>query len=329
LQELWASPVSTERLQFRVPDRRGLPTLDRYASLAQPGGRLRTVGYTEASRGCKHLCRHCPIVPVYEGRFRIVSQDVVAADIAQQVDAGAEHITFGDPDFFNSVKHAAGIVTRLHQRFPHLTYDVTIKIEHLLKHRDALPLLRDTGCAFVVSAVESVDDATLQRLDKRHTRSDFLAVAALCRQQRVALVPTFVAFTPWTSLAGYADMLATLADLELVEHVAPIQLAIRLLVPAGSKLLDLPEVQALCTEFDEHALVYPWLHEDARVDDLQSEVESLVQKRLGEATPRADIFEEVCQRLEEKAPDTRRRLASRPRLRSRSAIPYLTEPWYC
>jgi hypothetical protein len=279
--------------------------------------------------GCKHLCRHCPIVPVYEGRFRIVSQDVVAADIAQQVDAGAEHITFGDPDFFNSVKHAAGIVTRLHQRFPHLTYDVTIKIEHLLKHRDALPLLRDTGCAFVVSAVESVDDRTLERLDKRHTRSDFLAVAALCRQQRVALVPTFVAFTPWTSLAGYADMLATLADLELVEHVAPIQLAIRLLVPAGSKLLDLPEVQALCTEFDEHALVYPWLHEDARVDDLQSEVESLVQKRLGEATPRADIFEEVCQRLEEKAPDTRRRLASRPRLRSRSAIPYLTEPWYC
>jgi radical SAM superfamily enzyme YgiQ (UPF0313 family) len=132
------------------------------------------VGYTEASRGCKHLCRHCPIVPIYEGRFRIVSPDVVMTDIARQVETGAGHITFGDPDFFNSVKHAAGIVTRMHQQFPALTYDVTIKVEHLRKHRDALATLRNTGCAFVVSAVESLDDRTLTLLAKGHTRRDVI-----------------------------------------------------------------------------------------------------------------------------------------------------------
>ena len=46
-----------------------------------------------------------------------------------------------------------------------LSYDATIKIEHLLKHSEELPRLRDTGCLFVTSAVESVDDAMLERLE--------------------------------------------------------------------------------------------------------------------------------------------------------------------
>ena len=134
-------------------------------------------GYTEASRGCKHLCRHCPVVPVYQGSFRVVQPDVVLADIRQQVAAGAEHITFGDPDFFNGPTHAMRIVDALHREWPAITYDATIKIEHLLKHRDLLPRLRETGCLFVTSAVESVDDAVLAKLDKGHTRADFIDVA--------------------------------------------------------------------------------------------------------------------------------------------------------
>jgi radical SAM superfamily enzyme YgiQ (UPF0313 family) len=329
LQQVWGSEICTERLAFRVPDRSDLPDLNRYATLEVPDRRAKTVGYTEASRGCKHFCRHCPIVPVYDGRFRIVSQEVVLTDIARQVEAGAEHITFGDPDFFNSVKHATAIVARLHQRFPELTYDVTIKIEHLLKHRDALPMLRDTGCAFVVSAVESVDDRILKLFDKGHTRSDFISIASLFRQHGLALVPTFVAFTPWTTLDGYGDLLATVADLDLVGHVAPIQLAIRLLIPSGSKLLELPDIQAFIGDFDQCALVYRWQHPDPTVDAFQSEIEGVVQRRLEAGDSRSDIFEDVWDRVREADRSSRRRLASRPQLRSRSLVPYLTEPWYC
>src|SRR5215831_8505881 len=129
-----ARNVSLTRQQFLVPDRTGLPPLSCYAQLAVNGG-TRRVGYTEASRGCKHWCRHCPVVPVYRGAFRIVQADVVLEDIRHQIAAGAEHITFGDPDFFNGPGHAAPIVDALHREFPWLTYDVTIKVEHILKHR--------------------------------------------------------------------------------------------------------------------------------------------------------------------------------------------------
>jgi hypothetical protein len=59
----------------------------------------------------------------------------------------------------------------------------------------------------------------------------------------------------------------------LVEHVSPVQLTIRLLVPAGSRLLELPEARAAVGEFDEDALSYRWVHPDPRVDRLQRELE--------------------------------------------------------
>jgi radical SAM superfamily enzyme YgiQ (UPF0313 family) len=123
--------ISLTRLQFEVPDRSGMAAMEKYARLIIPGDGYRIVGSTEASRGCKHLCRHCPIVPVYKGVFRIVSPDVVLEDIRRQVAAGAQHISFGDPDFFNGIRHAMDLAEEFHRQFPAVTYDVTIKIEHL------------------------------------------------------------------------------------------------------------------------------------------------------------------------------------------------------
>ena len=153
--------ISLVRQNFLVPYRDDLPPLEKYAHLILPDDSTRVVGYTEASRGCKHLCRHCPIVPVYNGTFRIVQREVVLEDIRRQVAAGAQHITFGDPDFFNGFGHSMAIVEALHGEHPRLSYDVTIKVEHLLKHARHLPVLRETGCAFVTTAVESVDDRCL------------------------------------------------------------------------------------------------------------------------------------------------------------------------
>jgi radical SAM superfamily enzyme YgiQ (UPF0313 family) len=327
-----ASTISLARQKFRVPDRRGLIPLAKYAHVVMPGGESRTVGYTEASRGCKHLCRHCPIVPVYNGTFRIVERDVVLADIRQQVEAGAQHITFGDPDFFNGIGHSIPLVEALHREFPRLTYDVTIKVEHLLKHGDCLPKLRDTGCLFVTSAVESIDDAVLERLAKNHTRADFLRVAGLCREVGLTLAPTFVTFTPWTTLANYCELLDIIREQELIENVAPIQFAIRLLIPAGSRLLELAEVREIVRPFDNAALMYPWKHADPRVDALCERLQEIVHAGEKMGRPRSRIFE----RIEEAAYDALhegevRRVAQRemPAMASRATIPYLNEPWYC
>jgi len=315
---------SVPRLQFLVPHRDGLPPLRNYATLHLGDGRTKIVGSTEASRGCKHLCRHCPVVPIYGGQFRVVPADVVLADIDAQVRAGAQHISFGDPDFFNGPTHAMRVVEALHAAHPDLTYDVTIKIEHLLKHRDLLSGLVRTGCAFVTSAVESIDDAVLSRLDKGHTRDDFVAAAARCRDAGLTLVPTFVAFHPWLTLDGYCDLIECLQDLDLVDHVAPIQLAIRLLIPRGSRLLELEEVQTLVGPFDAHTLAYPWSHPDPRVDALQREVSHIVGIRTG--ADRRAICAEIAALAFDRAG---RHVPAMPQASTRSAVPYLSEPWYC
>ena len=311
------------RIHFLVPDRSSLPPLSKYATLLMPGGERRAVGYTEASRGCRHLCRHCPVVPIYEGQFRVVQPDIVLADVAAQVAAGAGHITFGDPDFFNGPTHAMRIVEALHAAHPALSYDVTIKVEHLLKHRDLVARLAATGCAFVTSAIESVDDEVLRIFDKGHTRADFLDAVTLCRGAGVTLVPTFVAFHPWLTLDGYCDLLDTIDALDLVDHVAPIQLAIRLLVPRRSRLLEVAGLRAHLGDFDAETLTYRWRHPDPRVDELQQEVMTLVGTRP--AADRSRLFDDIRGLAYAKAglvADTRP-------ARVRATVPYLDEPWYC
>jgi len=314
--------VSLARQQFLVPDRAGLPPLSAYAQLVS-GGARRLAGHTEASRGCKHLCRHCPVVPVYRGVFRIVQRDVVLEDIRRQVAAGAEHITFGDPDFFNGPGHAIPIVEALHREWPELTYDVTIKIEHLLQHRELLHVLKATGCLFVTSAVESLDDAVLERLAKDHTRADFEEALRLMRAAGLTLSPTFIPFTPWTTRQSYRDFLRALLDLELADQVAPIQLAIRLLITQGSLLLELPEVRAAVGPFDPSALTYPWRNQDAALDALAAEAQRTVAREDRRAATRMEIFRKIWDMVETgpwplEAPQP-----------ARARIPYLTEPWYC
>jgi radical SAM superfamily enzyme YgiQ (UPF0313 family) len=311
------------RLAFIKPDRTGLVPLDRYASLRMPDGSRRTIGSTDSTRGCKHLCRHCPVVPVYRGQFRAIALDVVLADIRAQVDAGAQHISFGDPDFFNGPTHARRVIERLSTEFPGLSYDVTIKIEHLLEHVDLLPVLRRTGCLFVTSAVESVDDSVLEKLQKGHTRRDFMRAVGLCRDADLTLAPTFIPFTPWTTLEGYVELLDLLVHLQLIEQVAPVQLGIRLLITADSALLDLPEIRHLATHFDPASLTWPWQHQDPRVDTLQASVMRIV-KASGGCT-RTETFSAILA-------FARDQVGLPPRTTSVPAgttVPHVSEPWYC
>jgi hypothetical protein len=314
---------SLPRVRFIVPDRSDLPPLVKYASL-QIGDDRRVAGYTEATRGCKHRCRHCPIVPVYDGRFRAVDAEVVLADIRAQVAAGAQHITFGDPDFFNGPTHALKIVDVMANAFPGLTYDVTIKVEHLKQQASLLPRLRETGCAFVTCAVESFDDAVLERLEKGHTHADFIEVVEHCRAAGLPLSPTFVAFTPWTTRGGYLAMLHEIDRLGLIPAVSPIQYAIRLLIPQGSRMLELADVRARIDRFDAGSLTHSWRHADPAVDDLQQAIERVVGGRLN--APREEVFARVWDLAHGAAAIP---APVRTPLLSRAAVPYLNEPWYC
>ncbi|RLA31572.1 MAG: radical SAM protein [Gammaproteobacteria bacterium] len=318
--------ISTEAIEFVRPDRHDLPPLEAYAKLRLADGEERVSGFAEASRGCKHLCRHCPVVPVYRGRFRIVPPEVVLDDVRQQVTAGARHISFGDPDFLNGPTHALRVVEALHAEFPEVSYDCTIKVEHLVRRPEVLPRLKETGCLWITTAVESLDEAVLDYLDKGHTGDDFISALASAREAGVPLAPTFVPFTPWTGLEGYVALLQGLLDLDLVNSVPPVQLSIRLLVPGGSLLLELDDFRATLGPFDRATLGHPWQHADPRVDALQRQVSEIASSGEAEGLSRPAIFARVWNAAHAALGGTVPALDGAD---FGPVIPALDEPWYC
>ncbi len=306
----WVEGDAPARVEAALPARDLLPPLTRYARLVD-GGREQVTGAVEASSGCAHRCRHCPVPVVYDGRTRIVDVDAVVADVAQVVAAGAEHVTFTDPDFFNGVHHARRVVDAVHAAFPALTFDCTVKVEHVLRHEAQWPGLAARGCRFVVSAFESADDSILNRLDKGHTVADEIRAVALLRGHGIAVRPTWLPFTPWSTEATVRDILELVRTLDLVGHVDPVQYTIRLLVPEGSLLLG--RIDGLGT-WDATRLVYPWT---SPLDPLQARLARLVED-LADA-PAVDTTNAV-----------RAELGLDPVDPSRvTAAPRLTEPWFC
>jgi radical SAM superfamily enzyme YgiQ (UPF0313 family) len=316
------------RLDFPVPSRAQLPALQTYVKIER-GGRQDPAGYVEASRGCRHLCRHCPIPPVYGGRFFAVPRDVVLADIRQQVAAGATHITFGDPDFLNGPTHALRLARELHAEMPALTFDFTAKIEHLIAHQDLLKELAACGGIFVVSAAESLSPAVLEHLDKGHTRADIVQAIQAARGAGIAFRPTWVAFTPWTTLTDYREMLDFIEAEELIDHVEPVQYALRLLVPPGSLLVDSAAMQPYLGALEEGTFSYRWEHPDPRMDALQEAVMACVTRAAETREDPARTFDQVRALANEAAGAAVARAAAARLAADRPRPPRLTEPWFC
>jgi radical SAM superfamily enzyme YgiQ (UPF0313 family) len=308
------------------PVRNSLPSLSKYAQLEKDGTRF-LAGYVEASRGCRHLCRHCPIPPVYEGRFTIVPKDLLLADIRTQVEMGAAHITFGDPDFLNGPNHSLRLVEQMHQMFPHLTFDFTAKIEHLLKYHDLIPTFAAAGCIFIISAVESLSDTVLHYLDKGHTQADVVRAIEIVHSNGMTLRPSLVPFTPWSTLADYIALFDFAEEHHLIDAIDPVQYTIRLLVPPGSLLLSQsfmtpylgPLVQALFT--------YQWTHPDPQMDQLHPLVSCIVEEGEGD-DPEIVFYQlkECAQAMQEGRPV---RPVTHLPLKDRKKPPRLTESWFC
>jgi radical SAM superfamily enzyme YgiQ (UPF0313 family) len=321
------------RLRFAPPARAALLSLDKYVQI-QGEGLEGPAGYVEATRGCLHRCRHCPITPVYDGRFFAVPVDNVLADVRRQVAMGATHITFGDPDFLNGPAHARRVLSRVHAEFPALTFDFTTKVEHILKHEGLFPELAGLGCVFIVSAFESLNDAVLAHLDKGHTRADAVRALSIVRAAGITLRPTWVPFTPWATLDDMLELLAFVEDEELIDCISPVQYSIRLILPPGSALLSLPAMQPFLGPLDEAALTYRWAHPDPRVDHLAQEIGRAVAEAAAEGEGDLATFRRVEKLALEAAgraaaPRHGERSRSRDAPQKRRRPPRLTEAWYC
>jgi radical SAM superfamily enzyme YgiQ (UPF0313 family) len=319
-----AKPV-LERLAFALPDRSRVPSLERYARL-EHRGQQQLAGYVEASRGCLHQCAHCPIPPVYAGRFFVIPRNLVLEDIRNLVALGARHITFGDPDFLNGPRHSLRIVEAMQREFPDLTFDFTAKIEHIIKYRDLMPEFARLGCLFLVSAIESLNDKVLAQLRKGHTRADVMEALRILRACQIALRPSFVPFTPWATINDYIAILEFVGSEGLIENVDPVQYTIRLLVPPGSLLLSRADTERWIGPLLQSDFTYEWKHPDPRMDELHKQVSLLVEQAILRRESASEIFYKVCD-LAYAASGVRVAYRAAPQTWPWPAR--LTESWFC
>ena len=306
----WVEADPSITVSAPVPARDLLAPPSEYAHLMYAGLRY-PIAYVEASQGCAHRCRHCPVPVVYDGRIRITPVDTVLADIDAQVAQGAQHVTFGDPDFFNGVHHARRVVEAVHARYPNITFDATVKVEHILRHADMWPWIAERGCLFVISAFESVNDDILTILDKGHTAADGARAIELLRAAGIEPRPTWLPFTPWTAREDIRAILEFVAEHHLVGNVDPVQYSIRLLVPEGSLLLG--RIDGLGA-WDATRLSYPWTSD---LDEIQSEFAAIVEARTDDPT---DGVFNALRALVDLPPVDVSRVIDAPRL---------SESWFC
>jgi radical SAM superfamily enzyme YgiQ (UPF0313 family) len=310
------------RSELVVPDREGLPPLEAYARLERPDDTV-LAGAVEASHGCRHRCRHCPIPAVYDGRIRAVPRQDVLTDISNLVGSGAGHITFGDADFLNAPAHSVGILERAHAIHPDVTFDATVKVEHIVDHADLWPALADLNLLFVVSAFESVDDRTLQILDKGHDLADMRRAIDLVRGVGIHIRPTWLPFLPWTTPSDIADIFQFVAEHDLSGATDPVQMSIRLLVPRGSLLEEHPTVSVHLTRYDDPGLTWLWEFNDPETEVLHKELEAI-------AAEASDCGQDTVSTLEEMR-EAVMRASGRdlPAFEEGTPSPRLTESWFC
>jgi radical SAM superfamily enzyme YgiQ (UPF0313 family) len=320
--------IQLQRGSFDPPARELLPGLEQYARLAI-GGEERLVGYVEASHGCVHRCRHCPVPTIYDGRIRIVGADTVLRDIERLAGMGARHITFGDPDFLNGWRHSLAIVRAMHERCPELTFDCTTKVEHVLERPEIWAEMADSGCLFVICALESVNDEILVRLDKGHTTAQAVLALELLRSHGIETRPSFMPFTPWTTPGDVLEILDFVAAHDLVANVDPVQYSIRLLVPEGSLLLERADLREHLGPYEAERLSYPWRSADPAADRLQGRLSALVQQSAAAREAPGLTFARVHAAAREATGESNVPEPEAIPMGSTEGRPRLTEPWFC
>lgn len=317
---------SLERISFPEPARETLPQVGQYAWLIWNGEQV-PAGYTEATRGCHHTCKHCPVVPIYKGRFFAIPRKIVIDDIRRQIREGARHFSFGDPDALNGPTHLLRIMRAIHEERPEITFDITTRIEHILENREIFPELAENGCIFIISAVEILSDRVLKKIDKGHTKADVAEALRICEQAGIAMRPSLLPFTPWTTIEDYLELIDFIDEQRIVDCVEPVHLSIRLLVPPGSSLLDEPDVDEWAGELDEAGYTYTWTHPDPRMDALQAQVAKVAETANSEQWDAYETYNAIRMLAYQAA--GRVPPSNAARRGSRAIPPRLTESWFC
>ena len=318
-----------EKPDFKIPERSLLPDLSNYNKLINDQNHVTTAA-VETSRGCKHQCLHCPITPIFKGRFFVVPKEIVLSDIKNLYLQGARHITFTDPDFLNGPKHSLKILREMNNLFPEMTFDFTAKIEHLIQQKDIFTELQELGCLFIVTALESLNNKILKKLIKGHSKKDFLEVLKIARANGISIRPSLIAFTPWTTPKDYIELLDFIEKNELIDEIDPIQMSIRLLIPPESSLLQLQDLKKYIVRFEPEKFSYIWKHPNPKMELLNLKISRIVENHANLKKEALETFVALKKEFSKIFPEIIKEENVTIRTKKITAKPpKLTESWFC
>lgn len=256
------------RGKMSTPRRTSAPPLHKYPQphLTKLLGEEKVVGGLELTRGCHHKCTYCSVFSAYDGKVNLGDQDEIMADIDWLVEAGMEHLTFIDAEFFNATRRSFDTLARIHERHPFLTFDFTTRVDHLQENRDRMEELYRLGVRVITSALEFPKDEVLRQVRKEVTVCDLVDAVRIVQTSGIVLNPTFIMFNPWVSLEDFGRFYEFLKETDMLDAVDPVQYETRLHLYKGSPLLFNETVAPLVVK--ENEFYYEWEHPDPRVDEL-------------------------------------------------------------
>ncbi len=309
-------------LKNNIPNRQIFPDISNYAHLVDGSNNL-IAGSVETTYGCKHSCTHCPVPISFNGSFKTYSLEKIVSDVENQVKQGAKHISFNDPDFFNGPIHALKILESLNEKFPSITYDSTIKVEHIIKYKKYFKELSSLNMVFVISAFETTNDLVLSILEKNHTSNDLNNSIEISQDFGIDIRPTWMPFSPWTELNDLSNIVKLIEKYELRETVDPIQLTIKLLIPKHSLIIKKPEINKYLGNYEKNSLSFKWEYENNDVEKLQSSLFDFIlnNSELDEHKQYLGMVNII-----EKCTDTKLLTNSSYDFKN---VPKLSETWFC
>lgn len=256
------------RDEIHLPTRDMLPPLHKYPQKQVEVllGHEAVVGSTEIARGCHHKCLYCSVYAAYDGKVNTLEESIVLEDVRNLVKGGMTHLTFVDADFFNTKHQGIKILRQLHAEFPELTYDFTLRVDHILENKEYLTEMAGLNVKFVTSALEFPTQEVLDAVAKYTSLEDVEEAVSFLRGTGIKLNPTFIMFNPWIGLEDLAAFRAFVEKNDLDNIIDPIQYETRLHLYKGSPLLQTASVQAL--DLTEEEFHVDWKHPDPRVDEL-------------------------------------------------------------
>ena len=115
---------------------------------------------------------------------------------------------------------------------------------------------------------------------------------------------------------------------DLIGNVDPVQYSIKLLMPEGSLMLSVPEVQPYIGDYDAERLTYTWRAADERTIALQRSIAAIVADGLAAGKTVTGIF---CDVRDAALAAAGRVVDDRTLILAGSTEgrPRLTEPWFC